>query len=233
VSLETPYKNGVMMNPLTGESGKISITTPAGKTSFRIQLKSGQSVLLKLSDKPETLTNWKYTESTGAVISLGNNNWTLHFKTGGPTLPADKKMTSLQPWTSLTNDSATQSFSGTGVYSTSFTIKNKAADYLLQLDKLHESARLIVNGKDAGLIWSLPYEMTIGKYLKPGINTIRFEVCNLMANRIRNMDRNGMVWRNYHEINFVNINYKNFDASGWKVQPSGLDGDIRLIPLKL
>ena len=53
-----------------------------------------------------------------------------------------------------------------------------------------------------------------------------------MANRIRNMDRNGEVWRNYHEINFVNINYKNFDAANWKVQPSGLDGEVKLIPLK-
>ena len=141
-------------------------------------------------------------------------------------------MNSIQPWTSFVADSATQSFSGTGVYNTSFTIKSKAADYLLQLDKLHESARIIINGKDAGLIWSLPYEMKIGKYLKAGTNTISIEVCNLMANRIRNMDRNGLVWRNYHEINFVNINYKNFDASGWKVQASGLDGDVRLVPLR-
>jgi hypothetical protein len=28
----------------------------------------------------------------------------------------------------------------------------------------------------------------------------------------------------------VNINYKTFDASGWKVQASGLDGDVRLVP---
>jgi hypothetical protein len=232
VSVETPYKIGVMMNPLNGESGKIAVTTPAGKTSFRIQLKSGESVLLKLSDKPETMNNWKYRETAGAAVSLKNNNWQLHFKAGGPKLPADKKMKPLQPWTNFTEDSATQSFSGTGVYSTSFTLKNKGADYLLQLDKLHESARVIVNGKDAGLIWSLPYEMKIGKYLKAGTNTISIEVCNLMANRIRNMDRNGMVWRNYHEINFVNINYKNFDASGWTVQVSGLEGDVRVVPLK-
>ncbi len=126
----------------------------------------------------------------------------------------------------------TQNFSGTAVYSTTFTIKNKAADYLLQLDKLYESARIIINGKDAGLIWSLPYELKVGKFLKQGKNTISIEVCNLMANRMRNMDRNGELWRNYHEINFVNINYKNFDASNWKVQPSGLNGAVKLIPLK-
>jgi hypothetical protein len=100
------------------------------------------------------------------------------------------------------------------------------------LDKLYESARVIINGKDAGLIWSLPYELNVGSLLKEGSNTISIEVCNLMANRIRDMDRKGEVWRNYHEINFVNINYKDFDAGKWKVQPSGLDGAVQLIPLK-
>ncbi|HUN03818.1 MAG TPA: glycoside hydrolase, partial [Niabella sp.] len=138
----------------------------------------------------------------------------------------------LKPWTDFTEDSATQSFSGTGVYSTSFVVKNKASEYLLKLDKIYESARVIINGKDAGIVWSLPFEILVGKYLKEGKNSIRFEVCNLMANRIRNMDKNGEVWRNYHEINFVNINYKNFDASSWKIQPSGLNGVIKLIPMK-
>jgi hypothetical protein len=91
---------------------------------------------------------------------------------------------------------------------------------------------VVINGNDAGFIWSLPFELKVGQYLKEGNNTIRIEVCNLMANRIRDMDRKGEVWRNYHEINFVNINYKNFDASNWKVQPSGIDGAVKLIPLK-
>ncbi len=90
-----------------------------------------------------------------------------------------------------------------------------------------------MNGKDAGLIWSLPYELKIGKFLKEGNNTISIEVANLMANRMRSMDRNKITWRNYHEINFVNINYKGFDAAGWPVQVSGLEGDVRLVPLKL
>ena len=52
-----------------------------------------------------------------------------------------------------------------------------------------------------------------------------------MANRIRYMDRNKMEWRKYHEINFVNINYKNFNAADWSVQLSGLEGPVTIIPL--
>lgn len=232
VAVPAVYSQGLIMDPLNGTSGKLTLSATGTSSLFRLQLKSGQSALLKLGTSSEPAATWKYTQPYGAAISIRNNNWTLKFKSGGPILPSGKKMTRIQPWTSFSSDTTTQSFSGTGVYSTSFVIKNKAADYLLQLDKLYESARIIVNGKDAGLIWSLPYEMKIGKYLKPGTNTISIEVCNGMANRIRNMDRNGISWRNYHEINFVNINYKNFDAAGWPVQPSGLDGDIRVMPLR-
>jgi hypothetical protein len=62
-----------------------------------------------------------------------------------------------------------------------------------------------------------------------GDNQIEIEVANLQANRIRWMDQQGKVWRNFHEINFVNINYQPFDASGWEVMPSGLAGPVRLL----
>ena len=34
------------------------------------------------------------------------------------------------------------------------------------------------------------------------------------------------------EINFVNINYKPFDAAGWPLAPSGLLGPVTLTPLR-
>jgi alpha-L-rhamnosidase len=221
-------------NPLNGQTGFVPFKIVNGKTTVRIQLKSGQSILVSaINYFPYVGLKWNYTEPVGNVIHLENNTWKLQFTEGGPILPKDKSMTKIQPWTNFVEDSTTQSFSGTAVYSTSFNLKNKATDYLLQLDKLYESARIIINGKDVGLIWSLPFETRIDKeYFKQGVNTISIEVCNLMANRIRNMDMNKELWRNYHEINFVNINYKSFDASNWKVQPSGLDGAVTLTALK-
>jgi hypothetical protein len=232
IDLQTSAATVLRMDPLNGSINQLPGEKKANATSVRLQLKSGESIILKLSNKTETAPAYKYTAPTGDAINLQNNKWTLTFKEGGPQLPATKQMTGIKPWTSFTEDSTTQSFSGTGVYTTNFTIKNKAANYILQLDKLYESAKVIINGKEAGLIWSLPYALKAGSYLKEGNNTISIEVCNLMANRIRDMDRKGEVWRNYHEINFVNINYQNFDASRWKVQPSGLDGAVQLIPLK-
>ena len=107
-----------------------------------------------------------------------------------------------------------------------------ADDYLLNLENVHESARVWINGNDAGIIWSVPYQARIGRFLHQGVNTIRIEVSNLMANRIREMDRKGIEWKKFHDINFVNLNYKPFSAAEWSVLPSGLEGPVRLVPVK-
>lgn len=228
VPLNYSGKQVALMNPENGNFGIGEIQN----NSVRIQLQSGESLIIKASENTDnSISKWKYIEKTDAPIVL-NQPWQLTFKEGGPELPKSKTLDKLQPWTNFTEDSSTQSFSGTGVYTTSFKLKkNKADDFVLKFDKLYESAKVIVNGQDAGIVWSIPFEINIGKYLKKGNNTIQIEVCNLMANRIKYMDENKIQWRNYHEINFVNIDYKPFDASNWKVQPSGLDGEIQLIPI--
>lgn len=221
-------KQVTLMNPENGNYG----LAETHNNSVRVQLKSGESMIIKNTENIYTsIPNWYYIEKTDSPIIL-NQPWQLTFKEGGPELPKSRTLDQLQPWTNFTEDASTQSFSGTGVYTTSFKLKkNKADDFVLKFDKLYESAKVIVNGQDAGIVWSLPFETNVGKYLKKGKNTIQIEVSNLMANRIRYMDQNKIQWRNYHEINFVNIDYKPFDASNWKVQPSGLDGEIQLIPV--
>ena len=228
VPLNYSGKQVALMSPENGNFGIGEIQN----NSVRIQLKSGESLIIQVSENTDiTIPKWKYIEKTDTSIVL-NQPWQLTFKEGGPELPKSKTLDKLQPWTNFTEDSSTQSFSGTGVYTTSFKLKkNKADDFVLKFDKLYESAKVIVNGQDAGVVWSIPFEINIGKYLKKEKNTIQIEVCNLMANRIKYMDENKIQWRNYHEINFVNIDYKPFDASNWKVQPSGLDGEIQLIPI--
>ena len=91
-----------------------------------------------------------------------------------------------------------------------------------------ESARVWVNGKEAGVLWSHPFQLDIAEFLQDGQNSIRIEVANLMANRVRDLDRRKVTWRNYHEINFVTIDYKDFDASNWKIMDSGLKGPVQL-----
>lgn len=47
--------------------------------------------------------------------------------------------------------------------------------------KVDESARVFVNGVEAGLVWANPFELDITKHVRKGQNTLRIEVANLMA----------------------------------------------------
>jgi hypothetical protein len=58
-------------------------------------------------------------------------------------------------------------------------------------------------------------------------------VTNLMANRIRYLEKHSVPWKKFNDINFVNIHYQPFDASGWEPVRSGMDGPVRLIPLEV
>ncbi len=89
-----------------------------------------------------------------------------------------------------------------------------------------------LNGRDVTTAWSVPFRVRVGEYLIPGKNVLELDVTNLAANRIREMDQRKVAWKTMHEINFVNINYKPFDASGWAVTPSGLLGPVQLVPLR-
>ncbi len=239
INLQTSAQQVWLLNPQTGESGVAKFATHQNATQVLLQLAPGEAMIVQTSTlKPLANTaslvahkNYEYTHHVATPIVL-NNSWEINFSNGGPFIPKSRTLNKLQPWTSILGDSSLLSFSGTGTYTTHYTLASKNADdYELVLDKLYESAKVIVNGQDAGLIWSIPYTLKIGKYLHAGNNEIKIEVNNLMANRIAYLDRNKIEWRKYHEINFVNINYKTFDASSWKTQISGLDGTAILVPL--
>ncbi|KIA91042.1 glycoside hydrolase [Pedobacter kyungheensis] len=193
----------------------------------RVQLKSGEALFLQLAANFTGNKPWLYLNKAADPMVI-TKPWNLHFTAGGPEIPADQQLSQLVSWTAL-SDPKLQAFSGTGVYSSSFDLKEKTAkEYLLNLNQVDESARVWINGQEVGILWSIPFQTRIGKYLKPGNNTIKIEVVNLMANRIRDMDIKKIQWRNYHEINFVNINYKDFDAANWAVMPSGLIGPVTI-----
>lgn len=221
----------ILLDPLRGDSGLAAISATDTTTLVKVQLAAGESVILKAEGvhSKANYPAWMYLNtSTAQEPVILSGPWQLEFKDGGPFIPAAVKLDSLVDWTTLP-DTAVTSFSGKGVYTTNFNLPARSArEYLLSLDKVHESAHIWVNGQDAGIMWSIPFTLRIGKYLRAGKNEIRIEVANLMANRIRYMDQHHIPWRQYHEINFVNINYKDFDASNWQIQPSGLAGQVTI-----
>ena len=199
--------------------------------ALHLQLAPGESLFVRtFKNRARSVAPWPYRRASGAPLEI-KGPWRLTFIAGGPSLPEARTVTELHSWAGDA-DEAAQRFAGTARYETRFTLppNAKADGWWLDLGDVRETARVVVNGQDAGTIWSLPQRLRIGAWLKPGSNTLSLEVTNLAANRIRDLDRHHVSWRYFYDINFVNIRYEAFDASGWPLQPSGLLGPVRMVP---
>ena len=221
------------MDPQTGEAGLAHTEQADGSLQVRVQLSSGQALILRTCDADVPLNDlWDYYIRSGDPVAV-KGPWTLEGIEGGPEIPGSITMDLLTPWTGL-GDSAWNNFSGTAIYKTNFEMSALSADqYLLDLGTVCESAGVWLNGEKLGICCSNPFTLQAGNLLREGSNELTIEVTNLMANRIRYMDRNNLEWKKFHDINVVNIHYQPFDASEWEVMRSGLAGPVIVVPLEL
>ena len=217
-------KNALFMNPM---DGSLAVAETDGN-KVNVHLRPGESMIVYFTDDDLTGVPAYQSLAEGNTTVLANE-WKLKALSGGPELFPAATMTEPTFWTDLQGD-AYQNFSGSAEYSTIFKMnKPKAANYLLRLDKVEASVKVFVNDKEVGTLWSFPFELEVGSYLKKGENTLRLEVCNLAGNRIRYMDRAGIEWKIFNNINIVNLDYRPLDATNWKVLPSGISGKVKLI----
>ena len=218
-----------IFNPMTGETGKADIRQQGGKTQVYLQLKSGESLILKTFTKEDIqLSAWKYLKGTPKTIEL-TNSWKLHFGKTEPQVKDTFTLSTLKSWTELGNETLKVN-SGTGIYETTFNVNtiSKSSEYVLNLGDVRESAHVFINGQDAGIVWAAPFECRVGKWLKAGENKLRIEVTNLPANRIADYDRRMINWRIFKEINIVDINYKKTGYGNWKTVESGLCNPVSI-----
>jgi hypothetical protein len=216
-------------DPLTDRQGLAA----HGRAGVFLQLAPGESQVVTTSSWMAVIEPiWRYRQPSSPPTIL-NGKWSLAFTKGGPELPPALTTTELKSWTDLGGDEAKR-FGGTARYHLEFDAPTAKADaWLLDLGDVRESARVRLNGQDLGTAWSIPFQLRFdGALLKPAGNVLELDVTNLAANRIRDLDQRKVDWKIMREINFVNINYRPFDASNWPLTPSGLLGPVTLTPLR-
>lgn len=234
VTLGTPAKSALLLDPLYADRfGRAALrAAPDGDIEVYLQLTPGASCVLRtftraVVDAPP----WGYREPAGAPRTL-TGAWHVRFIDGGPALPAPYTTPILASWTAR-GDPATRNFSGTARYTLEFEHPaGRATDWLLDLGQVAMSARVILNGHPVNAFWCAPFRAEVGRWLKPGKNTLVVEVTNLAANRIADLDRRHVKWKYFYDINVVGRDYRPFDASKWPLSASGLLGPVTLTPLK-
>ena len=231
IQLASKAKSAIIFDPLTGVSGKANVRNKNGYTEIFLQLEPGQSLIFKTFTHVDIKIPDYNFYSKGKPQEI-NCDWIFRFTDGSPEIEGEFMMPKTPvSWTDLSHDS-TLVYAGTGRYTINFEVKSEADEWLLDLGNLCESARVCVNGQDAGIVWALPFTVKIGKYLKTGTNTLEIDVTNLPANRIRDLDKRGVKWRIFKDINLVSVFYTDIKFDKWTVLPSGLTSPVTIIPLK-
>ena len=232
VPIAAPCRSAILMNPMTGAIGQSRIRQQGPQAEVHLQLLPGESRILRAMEHTDSKADpWPTHRPAGDPVAV-TGPWKLEFLEGGPVLPAPATLASAASWTTL-DDPETKRFAGAARYSTTFTLPESASAtrWHLDLGDVRESARVSVNDRPAGIVVAHPFRIDLGDLLRSGENSLEIEVTNLSANRIRDLDQRGVRWKKFHDINFVNIHYKPFDASAWPVTPSGLLGPVTLIPI--
>jgi hypothetical protein len=131
-----------------------------------------------------------------------------------------------------------KNFSGTAIYTITFDQPGEAGDSILDLGRVAESAGVSLNGTDLGTLIAPPYRVRIPAGLWQKKNTLEIAISNLMANRIADLERKGVKWKKFYNINFPSRLPENrgkdglFTASHWPPRESGLIGPVNLFGVR-
>jgi hypothetical protein len=162
----------------TGETTVIPIQLESLESAFIVFRKTGSPSGAPVS----TVANFPETQ----IVKEIDSPWEVSFdddavKRGPGTVKFDK----LTDWSKHENEQI-RYYSGTAVYKTVFTLDEKPADNNLYIDlgRVGVMAKVKLNDRYIGGIWTAPYRVNAGKYLKKGDNVLEIEVVNTWVNRI-------------------------------------------------
>jgi hypothetical protein len=109
-------------------------------------------------------------------------DWQVTFPLGGAS--ARVAFRSLNSWTDSSRDDI-RFFSGIATYRKEVTVPALASRRAwLDLGGVEATARVFVNGKEAGTLWTRPFALDVTRFLRPGTNVLSIEVANLWPNRL-------------------------------------------------
>ncbi len=242
LDLAVPFATATLYDPVTGCSGGMAVKHDGAGGGVYLQIEPGESFVVRASPHRQgakhvgvrqgrpslaifaPLASWRYPTTL-------SGEWRVEFVEGKPALPSAYTLRELSSWTNAPDERA-KAFAGAARYTLSFELPAAGADdWMLDLGDVRESARVRINGRDAGALFALPFRMRVGEHLRRGRNTLEVEVTNLAANRIRDLERRKVNWKIMRDINIVNVWYKRFEPAKWPLAESGLLGPVRLVPL--
>lgn len=169
-----------------------------------------------------------FKEKTGAAAMNEtfdiSYQWDLQFN---PAMGATESLhlDSLVSWSEIKQDRI-KYYSGSVSYEKEFSAPKEAlgktTNAFVVFEDMQEIARVFVNGKNCGIVWTPPYKVNITPYLKAGRNTLSVQVINTWNNRIIGDIKNSS------QKGYTNTNIKNKFKANSPLLKSGLLGKAQI-----
>jgi alpha-L-rhamnosidase len=242
---------------VTGEMKSVlQFTSDSIFTNVDLPFEDAQSCFIVFRKAVKNLANTR-------KISLGKNReilkitapWKVQFFKASSRSSQSVTFESLEDWTKNPNKNI-RYFSGTAKYTTTFNLLNyklPTNGLFVDLGMVHHVARVKLNGRELGLVWTAPWEIEIpAGLLKTMNNKLEVEVTNIWANRLIGDEQEkpdmewlpGHIWGGQFLKAFPDwfLNHKSRTSKGrhcfttWNyftkdspLVPSGLVGPVRII----
>ena len=178
-----------LWDPVTGAMRNLPEYKDDGKHTFiALDFDDAQSFFIVFRHKAAKSIAAKGVNFAGyRRVAEVKGTWQVQFdpKWGGPDKPV--AFDTLTDWITNT-DKGIKYFSGTAAYNITFDAPN-AMDgkkpLYLDLGMVKHIARVMLNGKDLGVIWTAPWRVKLPEgLLKSSGNTLTIQVTNVWANRL-------------------------------------------------
>ena len=194
-------------------------------TKVPLQLEPAEStfvVFYKNGDGLKDIGIKNYKELT--LLQDISKNWSVRLKNDQLKIDEEFELDRLQDLSQL-EDETSKYFSGKIIYRKNFEFENefKSDKIFLDLGKVGVIARVKLNGKEIGGLWTAPWKLNISGHLKNGDNSLEIEVANLWVNQLVKDASNDKKLRETWML--IDHNYNKNSP----LPPSGLIGPVRLM----
>jgi len=239
VPLHLKAETVTIFEPMMGKTGIAKIRNAAGAdyTEVYLKLDSGESCILQTELRRVSGARYPYYAMNGEPQEI-SGTWNVKFISGGPSLPKPAQLSSVGSWTDIPGQ-ASKDFSGTAEYSLRFNKPSgNATWWVLDLGIVEESAEVTLNNKKLATLIGPSYRVVIPASSLLASNLLQVQVTNGMANRIISLEKKGVQWKKFYNVNFPSRLPANrgsdgiFTAAKWQPLPSGLIGPVTITPLK-
>lgn len=228
VAFRVMGKQPELWDPVTGVIRKLPAFRQEEKTTVvPMKLDKNECVFVVFREKGEpSATTLEANYPAPLRTQEATGEWDVTFESAFKT-PSPVRMATLDNLSDNANDSI-RYFSGTATYTTTVNLDRagRGEHMFMAFDNVGTMAKVYINGKYAGGVWTAPYRLDVTDFVKDGRNDVKVEVVNTWVNRIvGDMNLPESERETYLFVNHLNAKTP--------LPPSGIIGKVKFETVKL